>query len=109
MILYLGQCVPYSGQACINAAENLGLISGSTTAESPFAGPKSRKGCYTYYSGENKGFYWYGTGGSNAQIRESLDGPQELDYYRPKGFDCEKGSFLIAKLLLSISIKTRIV
>ena len=87
MMLFLGDCVPYSGQACIDAAENLGL----TRKGERYSGEYVLKGCYAYSSGSNRGTYWYGTGGSVADIKDSLEGEGKLSYYRPKGFDCEKG------------------
>ena len=91
MVVFLDECVPYSGKACIDAAENLGLTSGSTIQGVSFAQEHVQKGCYAYSSGPYRGTYWYGTGGSPAEIKDSLEGEENLNYYRPKGFDCEKG------------------
>ena len=91
MMLFLGDCVPYSGQACIDAAENLGLTSGSTVKDKSFADDHDQKGCHVYSSGPDRGTYWYGMGGSPAEIKDSLEREENLNYYRPKGFDCEKG------------------
>ena len=85
-ILYVGECQPYSGQACINAGEKLELKPG--TSSWYFAGDYGIKGCYAYSGGHYKGSYWYGMGAS-AEIKGSLDHTKE--YYRPEGFDCPKG------------------
>ena len=91
----LGECAPYSGQACIDAAETLGLTSGSRVKGESFADEDHvLKGCYAYSSGTYKGTYWYGTGGSLAEIKDTLEGGERLRYYRPKGFDCEKSKSL---------------
>ena len=88
-ILYAGECLPYSGQACINAGEKLGLKAG--TSSWSFAGDYSIKGCYAYAGGQYKGSYWYGMG-TSAEIKGSLDHSDE--HYRPEGFDCPKGWIL---------------
>ena len=84
---YAGECIPFSGQACINAGENLGLTAGNGRYN--FAGEYNIKGCYAYTeaSGSSyRGAYWYGTHGASPEIKASLD--QSPTYYRPEGFDC---------------------
>ena len=81
--------MPYSGQACINAGEKLGLKSGHSSYN--YAGDWTYKGCYAYTGGPYKGSYWYGMGAS-AEIKGSLDRNKEV--YRLEGFDCPKGWIL---------------
>ena len=51
-------------------------------------GPYVAKGCYAYNNGQYPGGIYYGTGGSEDQIR----GPTGYDYlFRPPGYDCESG------------------
>ena len=78
--------MPYSGQACINAGEKLGLKEGASGYN--YAGDWTYKGCYAYGGGNYKGAYWYGMG-TSAQIKGSLDHTEE--FYRPEGFDCQIG------------------
>ena len=98
--LYTGECVPYSGQACINAGEKLGLTSGKfgwNYAEyndqhiDTDIKLNGIKGCYAYSGGPYKDSYWYGNGDS-AEIRGSLDHTDE--FYRPEGLDCQIGYIL---------------
>ena len=92
--------MPYSGQACINAGEKLGLTSGKfgwNYAEyndqhiDTDIKPNGIKGCYAYSGGPYKDSYWYGNGDS-AEIRGSLDHTDE--FYRPEGLDCQIGYIL---------------
>ena len=65
-----GGCVPYSQQACAEAVDALGLEKGGEGYE--FIGNHSTKGCFSY---ENETFTnkaFYGTGGSEEEIREQL-------------------------------------
>ena len=49
-----------------------------------FAGDYSIKGCYAYNDGTYDGIAYYGTGGTKAQMKNSLEDPK----YRPDGHDC---------------------
>lgn len=47
------------------------------------------KGCYAYNNGKYPGIIYYGTGGSEDQIRGALG----YDYlFRPPGYDCKSGN-----------------
>ena len=103
-IITLGQCVPYSAQACINAAQRLGLTISSISATGyNFAGDYGTKGCYSYHKGDDKGVVYYGTNGENEEpptppeIKSSLDHTD--DQYRPQGFDCVEGLHLTSVIL----------
>ena len=82
-IILIGKCVPYSGQACIDAGKKSGLI---TYGGANFAGDWSTKGCYSYKYGKYAGTYWYGTGGDAPERKASLDHVDSV--YRPYEFDC---------------------
>ena len=76
-------CVPYSEQACRDAANLLGLSLGDGSYS--FAGDYSTNGCYAYSAGANAGQAFYGTGGTTDQMKQSLSG----NVYRPSGYDCK--------------------
>ena len=75
-------CVPYSQQACEDAANNLGLQKGGGNFN--FAGDFETKGCYSYESGSYANMAFYGTGGSVEQSNSQLNVPK----FRPLGHDC---------------------
>ena len=52
-----------------------------------FVGDYTTKGCYAYTSGQFAGLVYYGTGGTEEQIKTSLEAPK----YRPNGYDCNEG------------------
>ena len=76
-------CVPYSEEACRDAANALGLSHGGLGY--PFTDKYSVKGCYGYSSGQFDRKAFYGTGGTTEQMKKSLNG----DQYRPTGYDCK--------------------
>merc|ERR1712048_1215821 len=49
-----------------------------------FSGPYSHKGCYAYNSGSNQGKAFFGTGGSEEDMKKEL--PENR--YRPRNYDC---------------------
>jgi hypothetical protein len=73
-----GVCIPYSQQACRDAAASLGL----SVDESGFSGSFTYKGCYAYSAGKHKGKAFYGTGGSRNEMQKQLPD----DRYRPKNY-----------------------
>ena len=75
-------CVPYSESACKAAAENLKLKF--------TVGDYTIKGCYMYNNGKYPGDIWYGTGGSEKQIRVLPFASKNIE--RPIGFDCKSGN-----------------
>jgi len=78
-------CVPYSKNACRDAATRLGLKLGGSGKT--FEGNYVTKGCYAY-TNENKkykGKVYYGTGGSDTEMKKAATGSGQ---YRPKGYDC---------------------
>jgi hypothetical protein len=74
------QCVPYSAEACRQAARAAGLELGGKGHD--FEGPFSTKGCYSYRSGGYAGYAYYGTGAGDTE------GPLTGGKYRPSGYDC---------------------
>ena len=81
-----GVCIPYSEQACRDAAAALGLSVGS----SGFSGNFAHKGCYAYSDGKHKGKAFYGTGGTKAHMQKQLP----ADRYRPINYDCAAGMYV---------------
>ena len=86
-VCFAGTCVAYSEQACRDAATELGL--GLGTSSHAFSGPYSHKGCYAYNSGSNQGKAFFGTGGSEEDMKKKL--PENR--YRPRNYDCAAGMF----------------
>ena len=76
------ECVPYSQQACEDAADELGLQKGGDRHS--FAGYYQTKGCYAYVSGAYANTAFYGIGGSDEEMRAQPFRPK----YRPVGYDC---------------------
>ena len=89
-----GVCIPYSQQACRDAAVSLGL----SVPTSGFSGPFKHKGCYAYSAGTNKGKAFYGTGGSRNEMQKQLPD----DRYRPKNYDCAAGNYVLLCMLTYI-------
>ena len=79
---FLAGCVPYSEEACSDAADSLGLLKGGEGFN--FVGNFPTKGCYAYQIGAHANMAYYGTGGLDNQRREELTSPK----YRPVGHDC---------------------
>ena len=82
--MILDGCVPYSQQACSDAADDLGLLKGG--GGHSFAGVHTIKGCYAYKSGRYANMAYYGTGGSAGDMQSKL--PIDSPEYRPTGYDC---------------------
>ena len=86
---HVAECVPYSAQACKDAAKKLGLSFQS--------GNWGTKGCYAYTRASNtnqqyyKKYLYYGTGGTDEQNKMELNGQT----VRPDGFDCKPGSMML--------------
>ena len=86
----LGECVPYSKEACEDAVERLGLQKGGkgfNFVDNNFA----TKGCYSYENGNYANIAYYGSGGSEQQMATQLNSPK----YRPAGYDCSKSGNII--------------
>ena len=77
-----GYCHPYSLEACKDAGRRLGLQLGGSG--SSFLGDYTIKGCYAYDNGKYQGMVYYGTGGSEDEMKQTLTRPK----YRPQTFDC---------------------
>merc|ERR1719428_1077925 len=78
---------PYSQKACEQASQQAGLKLGGHGYS--FSGKYSIKGCYAYTSGKYKKIVFYGTGGTEAQMKAS-PGRGKM---RPAGYDqCGGGS-----------------
>lgn len=85
-------CVPYSEDACRNAALGLNLTPGGAGAE--FASDHKQKGCYTYTSGQYKGFAYYGTVKNPVKAQDKLSKkinqfPTKTKKFRVPGYDCQ--------------------
>ena len=78
----IGDCVPYSKQACEEAVGRHGLQKGGGGYN--FVGTYPRKGCYAYKSGDFANMAYYGVGGTEDQTKVKLTFP----LYRPIGYDC---------------------
>ena len=86
-----GMCTPYSEFACRFAAEKAGLELGGRGYK--FASAiHTRDGCYTYSTGEFKGYAYYGLGGDSKSISEPFDVTN--NYYRPEGYDCSQSNLV---------------
>ena len=88
--LGLGECVPYSEEACEDVVERLGLKKGGkgfNFVEDNFV----IKGCYSYESGPYANIAYYGSGGSEQEMATQLNSPK----YRPAGHDCSKSGNII--------------
>ena len=77
-----GDCEPYSQQACKDAGNRLGLKQGGGGTD--FVGDYNTKGCYAYSSGDYSGMVFFGTGGSEEDMKKPPSSPK----YRPNGYDC---------------------
>ena len=55
-------------------------------------GSYATKGCYSYYEGQYKGKIWFGTGGTEEEMKKTLV-PNSHKIFRPPWFDC-KGNTL---------------
>ena len=81
-------CTPYSENACRDAINTLGLQQGGNGYS--FSGNFGTKGCYAYESGSFANLAFYGTGGTEDQMKQALASPK----YRPIGHDCNtQGNF----------------
>ena len=71
-------------EACLDAINDLGLKFGG------FSDSYGTKGCYAYASGPYAKVAFYGTEGTDDEVKKDLTLPK----YRPAGHDCKaKGSF----------------
>ena len=64
-------------------------------------GDYSYKGCYSYYEGQYKGNIYFGTGGTDAQIKGTI-APNRYKIFRAPWFDCE-GNILIFAIMYNLS------
>ena len=80
--LHSEECIPYSEKACLDVARRQCLNQGADGK--PFSSDYSIKGCHVYDSGEYAKTAFYGTGGTEEDMKKSLSSPQ----YRPEGYDC---------------------
>ena len=78
------RCIPYSKKACIDSGKIFGFKAGGAGYD--FEGNYKIKGCHAYTRRPYFGMMYYGTGGTTAQMQESLTDPE----YRPPGYDCSK-------------------
>ena len=90
---FLGNCVPYSLQACEAAVERHDLKRGGNGYK--FVGDYGTKGCYAYESGDWANLAFYGTGGSVKEMKEQLTNDKK-NRFRPIGYDCSlTGDFIL--------------
>jgi len=89
-------CIPYSEQACRDAAASLGL----SVEESSFSGSFQYKGCYAYSAGKDKGKAFYGTGGTRDDMQKQLP----TDRYRPTNYDCAAGNYVCVLVFACIYV-----
>ena len=85
----LGECVPYSQEACEDVVDRLGLQKGGKGFN--FVHNFVNKGCYSYESGDYANIAYYGSGGSEQEMATQLNSPK----YRPAGYDCSKTGSII--------------
>ena len=79
--------------ACKNAAKALGLQPGGDGEE--FSGNYPVKGCHAYKYGQRAGMIFYGTNGTDAEMKENPPFPNQ---YRPNTIDCSmKGKSIYAQ------------
>ena len=81
--------VPYSEQACRDAAVALGLNLGYSLSRCNFRFAYLIKGCYAYRSGRYAGWAFYGTGGTEEEMKQE---PEFASQYRPENHDCAAGN-----------------
>lgn len=79
-IYHHGESPAFTVSAAEALAKAFGLRLGGPGT--PFAGNYTTKGLYAYQSGKHKGAAFFGTGGSEAQMVEDVDG-QSAGQYRP--------------------------
>ena len=82
-------CVPYSTEACMDVAKSQGLQIGGCGYKfqgSTISGYAA--GCYAYNGGRCNGMAFYGTGGTQASMKQPVIPPR----YRPYGYDCATNS-----------------
>ena len=79
----IGDCDPYSVKACRDAAKALGKSAGGCGY--PFESDFSIKGCYTYRGGIYGKCVFYGTGGTEDEMKRHLF---STAIFRPSGYDC---------------------
>ena len=84
IFVFLG--VPYSEQACRDAAAALGLKLGNENAQ--FSYDYRQKGCFAYKAGLFNGVAFYGKGGSVEDMKKT---PTQSTAYRPENHDCAAG------------------
>ena len=78
---HIGECVPFSQQACLDAGHYLGLnIQFSSFAKNS----GNTKGCFAENNGTFPARLFYGMGGTVEEKNESLTSPN----HRPVGHDC---------------------
>ena len=93
LLILSGPCVPYSEKACNDAGSRLGLQLGGGTefagGHYPFAKDYYEKGCHVYTRGPLANMVFFGTGGTQDQMKTNLYRIYEKTMYRPGGHDCE--------------------
>ena len=67
-----------------------------------FSGDYATKGCYAYDSGNNANMAFYGTGGTDDEMKNTLASPQ----YRPKGYDCVTQGTSISRKVTNLNYHT---
>ena len=78
------ECVPYSEQTCKDIGDKMGRKFST--------GDWGTKGCYVYIDGRYKKDIFYGTGGTEAQIKKDpIDVGSDQKVARPVGIDCKIG------------------
>ena len=57
----------------------------------PFSSDYNTKGCHVYKTGEYANTVFYGTGGTEEEMKKALKTPE----YRPTGYDCANKGIVI--------------
>lgn len=77
------ECIPYTEKTCVDVARRLSLNQGSVGR--PFASNYDTKGCHYFENGQYANTAFYGTGGTEGQMKTALKSPEK----RPAGYDCK--------------------
>ena len=83
MLCFLESCIPYSEKTCLDLARRLCLHQGSVGR--PFSSNYTSKGCHFYDKGQYANTAFYGTDGTEDQMKKALISPEK----RPTGYDCK--------------------
>ena len=80
--IVLENCIPYSEKACLDVARRSCFNQGANGK--PFSSNYDSKGCHVVKTGKYANTAFYGTGGTEEEMKSALMSPE----YRPKGYNC---------------------